>query len=65
MVVLSDVLGVGAYADALSHIQHMAVAGQTIPLLDLPTLIATKEAAADPNPRKRAALDYLRQLHQR
>jgi hypothetical protein len=31
----------------------------------VPTLIATKEAAADPNPRKRAALDYVRELNQR
>jgi hypothetical protein len=63
--ILSDVLGVGTYADAEPHIQRMELAGQSVPVLDLATLIATKEATDDPNPRKRAALDYLRELRKR
>jgi hypothetical protein len=62
--ILSDVLGVGTYEQAASSIQSMTVGDRTIPILNLPALIMTKEAAADPNPRKRSALEYLKALRQ-
>ena len=63
--ILSEVLGVGTYEEAKSHIRTMNVGSQRVPILDLPVLISTKEAAADPNPRKRSALEYLKALQQR
>jgi len=63
--ILSEVLGVGAYEQAKPRIQSMTVGEEPIVILDLPTLISTKEAAADPNPRKRSALEYLKALQQR
>ena len=63
--ILSEILGVGTYEQAMSHVQSMNVGNQTVTILDLPTLISAKEAAADPNPRKRSALEYLRLLQQR
>jgi len=63
--ILNEVLGVGTYEQAKPHVQTVNVGGQTVPLLDLPALISTKEAAADPNPRKRSALEYLKALQQR
>lgn len=60
--ILSEVLGVGVYEQAKSRIQSMTVGNEPVAILDLPTLISTKEAAADPNPRKRSALEYLRAL---
>ena len=60
--ILCELLGVGSYDDAIGHSQHVRLGDQKVPLLDLPTLIKSKEAAADPNPRKQAALDYLRKL---
>jgi predicted nucleotidyltransferase len=63
--ILSEVLGVGTYEQAKAHAQPVTIGGQRMVILDLPTLIATKEAAADPNPRKRSALDYLKALQQR
>ena len=43
----------------------MMIGSEPMPTLDLPTLISTKEAAADPNPRKRSALEYLKAIHER
>ena len=63
--ILNEVLGVGTYAQAKSRTQTMRVGNEAVAILDLPTLISSKEAAADPNPRKRSALEYLRALHQR
>ncbi len=63
--ILSDVLGVGTYEQAKTHAQTVSVGELRMAILDLPTLIATKEAAADPNPRKRSGLDYLKALQQR
>jgi hypothetical protein len=63
--ILSEVLGVGVYEQAKSHSQSMNVNGELMPILDLPTLILSKETAADPNPRKRSALEYLKAIHQR
>jgi hypothetical protein len=63
--ILNEVLGVGTYEQATSHQQLMNVGGGHVAILDLPTLISAKEAAADPNPRKRSALEYLKALQQR
>ena len=63
--ILNEVLGVGTYAQAKSRTQTMRVGNEAVAILDLPTLISSKEAAADPNPRKRSALEYLKALHQR
>jgi hypothetical protein len=63
--ILSEVLGVGAYEQAKSRIRSMTVGEEPIVILDLPSLIATKEAAADPNPRKRSALEYLKAIQRR
>ena len=57
---LSDVLGIGTYEQASSRVETMNVGGEVLPILDLAALIATKEAAADPNSRKRSALEYLK-----
>jgi hypothetical protein len=63
--ILSDVLGVGSYEQAMSRVKSLNIDDVVVPILDLTTLIATKEAAADPNPRKRSALEYLKALQQR
>jgi hypothetical protein len=63
--ILSDVLGVGTYEQATSRVDSIEVGGETVQVLNLAALIAAKEAAADPNPRKRSALEYLRALQQR
>ncbi len=63
--ILSEVLGLGSYDQAKPHAKSMHVEGQPLMVLDLPTLIATKEAASDPNPRKQSALEYLKALQQR
>ena len=63
--ILNEVLGVGTYQQAKPRIQSMRVGNEAVAILDLPTLIATKEAAADPNPRKCSALEYLKTLQQR
>lgn len=63
--ILCEVPGIGTYEQARTHSQSMSVGGESLPILDLPTLISTKEAAADPNPRKRSALEYLKAIDQR
>lgn len=63
--ILNEVMGVGTYEQAISHRQLMNVGSEPVAILDLPTLISAKEAAADPNPRKRSALEYLKALQQR
>lgn len=63
--ILGEAAGLSGFDEAQAHAQTMTVSGQPVPLLDLPTLIKTKEAAADPNPRKQAALQYLKVLQQR
>jgi hypothetical protein len=63
--ILSDVLGVGTYEQAASRVEYMNMGGEAVPILNLTALIAAKEAAADPNPRKRSALEYLKALQQR
>lgn len=63
--ILSEVLGLGSYENAQPHVRTIRLQNQTVPMLDLPTLIRTKEEADDPNPRKRAALQYLKEILRR
>ena len=63
--ILGEVLGIGAYEQATLRADTVNVSGEAVPILSLPALIAAKEAAADPNPRKRSALEYLKALQQR
>ena len=63
--ILREAAGLSGFEDAEAHAETMTVGDQPVPLLDLPTLIRSKEAAADPNPRKQAALQYLKALQQR
>lgn len=63
--IFSQIPGVDTFAAAVANQQLIPLGDQCVPVLDLPTLIRTKEAADDPNPRKRAALVYLKELLQR
>lgn len=60
--IFSVISGLGTFEEAKHHVQRMRVGDRSIPLLDLSALIVAKEAAADPNPRKQAALQYLKAL---
>lgn len=63
--ILNEVLGIGICEQAKAHAQQVAIGEQQMTILDLPTLTVTKEAAADPNPRKQSAIGYLKALLQR
>jgi len=63
--ILSEVSGLNGFEEARAQAQTMNLGGQALLLLSLPALIKTKEAAADPNPRKQSALEYLRALVRR
>ncbi len=62
--IFSEVLGIGMYDEALPFVQFFELGNQRVSVFNLTALIVAKEAAADPNPRKRAALDYLKTLQQ-
>ena len=63
--ILNEIAGVGYFERIGEGILRMRVGRLSVPVLDLPTLIRAKEAAADPNPRKQAALEYLKVLQKR
>jgi hypothetical protein len=63
--ILNQVLGLENFEEARAHRQVLKAGGGDVPILDLPALIKTKQAAADPNPRKQSALEYLKLLQQR
>src|SRR5262249_55415030 len=63
--IFSQIPGLGRYEAALNHRRVMQLGQHSVPVLDLPTLIQTKEAAADPNPRKRATLNYRKAAQQK
>ncbi len=63
--ILNEIAGVGRFEDVGQGMSRMRVGRLAVPVLDLPTLICAKEAAADPHPRKRAALEYLKMLRTR
>lgn len=58
--ILTEIPGLGKYEDASAHQKAVRFGDQAVSILDLEMLIKTKEAAADPNPRKQAALQYLK-----
>ena len=63
--IFNQVLGLESFEEALMHRQILKAGETEVPILDLPALIKTKQAAADPNPRKQSALEYLKLLQQR
>jgi hypothetical protein len=63
--ILNQVLGLESFEEARTHRQVLRAGESEVPILDLPALIKTKQAAADPNPRKQSALEYLKLLQQR
>jgi hypothetical protein len=62
--IMTWVPGVEDFEKAIDRTQTFQIGDQTIRALDLTALIATKEAAADPNPRKQSTLLYLKKLRQ-
>ncbi|HEY6225608.1 MAG TPA: hypothetical protein VI282_00650 [Verrucomicrobiae bacterium] len=63
--VFTRILGLDDYASAAAAADIVTLEDAPVKVLNLPVLIATKEAAADPNPRKRATLDFLKELRRR
>lgn len=63
--IFTGVPGIDSYESAAKSAVTLQLGDAPVRALDLPTLIASKEAAADPNPRKQAALNYLKALRQR
>jgi hypothetical protein len=61
--IFSIVPGINSFAELNNSVRDFSVHGETVPVAGLSELIATKEAAADPNPRKRSTLEYLKALH--
>lgn len=55
--------GLASFAAAKERARVFQLQGQHLHALSLADLIASKEAAADPNPRKQSALIYLKALH--
>ncbi|HRY48623.1 MAG TPA: hypothetical protein P5186_11285 [Candidatus Paceibacterota bacterium] len=62
--IMTWVPAVEDYQSVVGRTQVFPVGTQTVRALDLPMLITTKEAAADPNPRKQSTLLYLKKIHQ-
>ncbi|HEV8544565.1 MAG TPA: hypothetical protein VGR78_19420 [Verrucomicrobiae bacterium] len=54
--------GMNSFEEFKARLRIFELKGQHTPVLSLLDLIATKEAAADPNPRKQSALAYLKNL---
>jgi hypothetical protein len=63
--IFSTVMGLQNYEAARNGARELEIEGLPGRALDLPLLITAKEVAADPNPRKRAALDFLKELQKR
>jgi hypothetical protein len=60
--IFTQVPGLDDYAAAAITAGTFKWEGLEVKALDLPSLILTKEAAADPNPRKQSALAFLKAL---
>jgi len=60
--IMSTVPGVESFHELQNNSVVFDLDGEPAPTLNLSALIATKEAAADPNPRKQSALAYLKKL---
>jgi hypothetical protein len=63
--IMTWIPGVGAFDQALPQSQPFQLGVETCCALNLTALIAAKEGAADPNPRKQSALLYLKDLLKR
>ena len=63
--IFTSVPGIENFSAAASTANTCNLAGQEVKMLDLQTLILSKEAAADPNPRKQAALAYLKAIQRK
>ena len=63
--IFTSVPGIENFSAAASTANICNLAGQEVKMLDLQTLILSKEAAADPNPRKQAALAYLKAIQRK
>lgn len=63
--IFTSVPGIPDYAAADSRAVIYHWSGERAKALDLETLIAAKEAAADPNPRKQSVLAYLKAIQKR
>jgi hypothetical protein len=63
--VFTRIAGLNDYNLATAAAEVVTLEGRSVKVLNLSSLIATKEAAADPNPRKMAALDFLKELKRR
>jgi hypothetical protein len=61
--IFTTIPGVSDFASAENQTCVFEIDGHKAKTLNLPSLINTKEAAADPNPRKQAALAFLKALH--
>jgi hypothetical protein len=57
--------GAGDFNEAALQVEQVELGAHKVLVLSLDALIATKEAAADPNPRKQSALAFLRALRAR
>ncbi len=60
--IFTSVPGLEGYTHAASEAKVVELDGCVVKVLNLRILIATKEAAADPNPRKQSALAFLKAL---
>jgi hypothetical protein len=60
--IMTWIPGVGTFDQALSRSQPFQLGNEAVNVLNLTALIAAKEAAADPNPRKQSTLLYLKGL---
>ena len=60
--IFTRVPGIEDFACAVSDADVFQLQDQPVKVLNLHALIAAKEAAADPNPRKQSALAYLKAL---
>jgi hypothetical protein len=60
--IFTSVPGLADYEEAAREAILLRMEGVSLKMLNLATLIATKDAAADPNPRKQSALAFLKEL---
>jgi hypothetical protein len=63
--IFTTIPGLDDYATGLASSVQMELGGSPVRVLNLASLIATKEAAADPNPRKQSTLAYLKAVHEK
>jgi hypothetical protein len=62
--IMTWIPGIETFDQALAATDTFQVGGVNLRALNLTTLIAAKEAAADPNPRKQSTLLYLKKMQQ-